>query len=612
MGVVWRGHDRTTGAVYAIKVLQTEYAADPVAVGRFVRERTALVAFRHPNVVTVHDMIVEGDQLALVMDLVAGGDLDGLRKARGGRLAPAEAAALAAQIGDGLAAAHAAGIVHRDVKPANALLNNDHVLLADFGIALVAGQPRVTSEGQVLGTATYMAPEVISGQEPGPAADVYALGITLYELLAGQPPFTGNTAAVLHAHGTAAPPYAPGLPNALWEIISGCLAKDPASRPPTTTVAAALRAFAAAPANSASGLQSPGWGPGSQMWPDPLQAVQTTPITAERPPLVAAPGRDARRPGRAVALPAGRKRTIIIAAASVAAVAVLAAGAIVLNPFGSSPSAQSAQLAAGSGGPASQSASAAASRTGPGAKPGSSRRPGSNVAGGQPGSSPSPGRTRTGAKATASASAGRSPGSTGPGSTPSPSSTGAASSTPSPTSTAMTDADGLPILYASAGQQAHVCTVIGSAEDSNIDATVQGVVCADIVTSAGSRALAQIELICQTTEGATVPCADAVTTAELATEPGGVVETSGAWQCGHTYGPCATGRNYVKTINYSYSASMSDCSSNAGSATDTWGLAVGGGSTKIELPGSDDWVSLSSANADDGSSQSTGHHYVCP
>jgi hypothetical protein len=180
----------------------------------------------------------------------------------------------------------------------------------------------------------------------------------------------------------------------------------------------------------------------------------------------------------------------------------------------------------------------------------------------------------------------------------------------------MTDADGLPILYASAGQQAHVCTVIGSAEDSNIDETVEGVVCADIVTSSGSggySALAQIELICQTTEGATVQCADAITTAELSDEPGGVVETSGAWQCGHTYGPCATGRNYVKTINYSYSdTSMSACSANTGAATDTWGLAVGGGDTKIELPGSDDWVSLSSANADDGANQSTGHYYIGP
>jgi serine/threonine-protein kinase len=620
MGVVWRGHDRATGAVYAIKVLRTEYAADPVAVGRFIRERTALVAFRHPNVVTVHDMIVEGDQLALVMDLVAGGDLDGLRKARGGRLAPAEAAALAAQIGDGLAAAHAAGIVHRDVKPANALLGHDHVLLADFGIALVAGQPRVTTQGRVLGTAAYMAPEVISGQEPGPAADVYALGITLYELLAGQPPFTGNTAAVLHAHGTVAPPYAPGIPTALWEVISGCLAKDPASRPLTTTVAAALHAFAAAAANSAPAPQGPQWAPGSLMWPDPLQAVQTTPITAERPPLATAPGRDAGRAGwagragrGARAVLAGRSRTMIIGAASVAAVALLATGAIVLNPFGSSPSAQSAQLAAGSGGAAGQSTSAAASRTSPGAQPGSSHRPGSKVASGQPGSSPSPGASRTGAKAKPSATAGRSHGSTGPSATSSPSST--PSSTPSPSSTGTADADGFPILYASTGQQAHVCTVIGSAEDSNIDETVQGVVCADIVTSSGSggySALAQVELICQTPEGATVQCADAITTAELSNASGGVVETSGAWQCGHSYGPCATGRDYVKTINYTYADSMSDCTTNPGADTDTWGLAVGGGSTKIELPGSDDWVSLSSANADDGANQSTGHHYICP
>ena len=612
MGVVWRGHDRTTGAVYAIKVLQTEYAADPAAVGRFVRERTALVAFRHPNVVTVHDMIVEGDQLALVMDLVPGGDLDGLRKARGGRLAPAEAAPLAAQIGDGLAAAHAAGIVHRDVKPANALLDNGHVLLADFGIALVAGQPRVTTQGRVLGTAAYMAPEVISGQEPGPAADVYALGITLYELLAGQPPFTGNTAAVLHAHGTAAPPYAPGIPNPLWEIISGCLAKDPASRPPTSTVAAALHAFAAAPANAASAPQSPEWAPGSLMWPDPLQAVQTTPITAERPPLAAAaPPPRRRRPLRVV--PAGGRRTLIIAGLSVAAVALLAAGAIVLNPFGSSPSAQSAQLAAGSGGPASQSTSAGASPTAPRATPSSSRPPRSKVASGQPGSSPSPGRTRTGAKATATASTSSSPGSTGPSSTSSPSS--APSSAPSPSSTGTADADGFPILYASTGQEAHECTIIGSAEDSNIGETVQGVVCADIVTSSGSGgydALAQIELICQTTEGATVQCADAITTAELSNASGGVVETSGAWQCGHSYGPCATGRDYVKTINYTYADSMSDCTTNPGADTDTWALAVGSGSTEIELPGSDDWVSLSSANADDGANQSTGHHYICP
>ena len=115
MGVVWRGRDTATGERRAIKILRPEYARDPGAVARFVRERTALVLFRHPNVVTLHDMVVEGDQLALVMDLVEGGDLGEHLRSRGGALAAGEAAELTAQIGDALAAAHQAGIVHRDL-----------------------------------------------------------------------------------------------------------------------------------------------------------------------------------------------------------------------------------------------------------------------------------------------------------------------------------------------------------------------------------------------------------------------------------------------------------------------------------------------------------------
>jgi serine/threonine protein kinase len=621
MGVVWRGHDRTTGAVYAIKVLQPEYAHDPAAVGRFVRERTALVAFRHPNVVTVHDMIVEGDQLALVMDLVPGGDVDRLRKARGGLLAAPEVASLAAQMGDGLAAAHAAGIVHRDVKPANALLDRDRVLLADFGIALLAGHPRVTTEGHVLGTAAYLAPEVISGHEPGPAGDVYALGVTVYELVAGQPPFTGNTAAILQSHVTAAPPRAPGIPDRLWEVIGACLAKDPAARPSAAQTAAALHAFAAAPGDQAFAPASPEWPPGSQLWPDPLQAVPTTAITtAERPPLAGEAGRPAAPRRRAPRLPAlrlpallppagpgGRRRTAVIAAVSVAAVAVLVVGVIALNPFGSgSSSPQQAELA-GSGWQASQSASAAAARAHASAGGSASR---SKSATGQPGSSPTPGGAQASGKAKTSASS--SPGSTGSGSSAS------ASSGPSTSSTGVSDADGLPILYASAGDQAHKCVVIGSAydADSGVSTTVEGVVCADVLTAAtsgGYTAKAQLELLCQTTAGADVQCADVIAEGELSNEPGGVVASTGAYQCGHTYGACATGRNYIQTSTYSYSGvSMSDCSSNTGAATDTWGLAVGGGSTKIQLPGSDDWVSLSTSNADDGANQSTGHNYVCP
>ena len=150
---------------------------------------------------------------------------------------------------------------------------------------------------------------MISGQEPGPAADVYALGVTVYELLAGQPPFIGNTAAILQSHVTAAPPRAPGIPDRLWEIIGACLAKDPAARPSATQAAAALHAFAAAPGDAASALASPEWPPGPQLWPDPLQAVRTTAITtAERPPLAgeAAPSRAAPTAPADLAAPPGR------------------------------------------------------------------------------------------------------------------------------------------------------------------------------------------------------------------------------------------------------------------------------------------------------------------
>jgi serine/threonine-protein kinase len=241
MGVVWRGRDTATGAHRAIKVLRPEYARDPGAVARFVRERTALVLFRHPNVVTLHDMVVEGEQLALVMDLVEGGDLGDHLRARGGTLAAGEAAELTAQVCDALAAAHRAGIVHRDLKPANVLMGGGQARLGDFGIARIAGEASITTAGIMVGTAAYLAPEVIKGQEPGPAADVYAAGITLYELLTGQPPFHGQVAAVMHDHVHTTPDRPPGIPGRLWELILACLGKDPDHRPPAAALARSLR-----------------------------------------------------------------------------------------------------------------------------------------------------------------------------------------------------------------------------------------------------------------------------------------------------------------------------------------------------------------------------------
>jgi len=257
MGVVWRGQDHRTGSQYAIKVLRPEYAADPASVSRFVRERTALLSLRHPNVVAVHDMIMEGDTLALVMDLIPGGDLVSHLRRRGGRLSPQEALDVTAQIADALAAAHAAGIVHRDLKPANVLVDGRRFALADFGIARIADHPSSTTKGTVIGTVAYLAPEVIAGQEPTAACDVYALGITLHELLTGTTPFTGNVAAILHDHVYTPVARPAGVPDALWDMISGCLSKDPAARPPAAALAQTLRTLAQLAYSAPTGDQAP-------------------------------------------------------------------------------------------------------------------------------------------------------------------------------------------------------------------------------------------------------------------------------------------------------------------------------------------------------------------
>jgi serine/threonine-protein kinase len=259
LGVVWRGSDIWTGAGYAIKMLRPEHAADPATVARFVRERTALLRFRHPNVVVLRDMIMEGDRLALVMDLVADGDLAAHRRRHGGTLGPAEATDLMAQACAGLAAAHAAGIVHRDLKPANILLDGGQVRLTDFGIAQVAGEPTLTGEGTFLGSLHYLAPEVIQGDDPTPACDSYAVGVTLYELLSGHPPFTGQPAAVMYGHLYLTPERPDGVPDTVWPVIAACLDKDPRRRPSAAELERTLHFDLSEPIAPGSGLTPDGW-----------------------------------------------------------------------------------------------------------------------------------------------------------------------------------------------------------------------------------------------------------------------------------------------------------------------------------------------------------------
>ncbi|HEY3481442.1 MAG TPA: serine/threonine-protein kinase, partial [Streptomyces sp.] len=218
-GTVWLG-EGPDGPV-AIKLLREDLASDQDLVGRFVQERTALLSLDHPHIVGIRDLVVDGSDLALVMDLVRGTDLRS-RLEREHRLSPEAAVAIAADVADGLAAAHAAGVVHRDVKPENVLLDSaaapgpggaPPALLTDFGIARLVDSPRRTRATRIIGTPDYLAPEIIEGLPPRASVDIYALATVLYELLAGFTPFGGgHPGAVLRRHVTEAVQPLPGLP----------------------------------------------------------------------------------------------------------------------------------------------------------------------------------------------------------------------------------------------------------------------------------------------------------------------------------------------------------------------------------------------------------------
>ena len=246
-GTVWEGTG-PDGPV-AVKLLREDLAADQTLIARFVQERTVLTSLAHPNVVAVRDLVVDGADLALVMDLVSGADLrERLESSRAGTLpsglCPAEAATLAADIAAGLAAAHSRGVVHRDVKPENVLIEAESgtARLTDFGIARIVDGPRRTRATRIVGTPDYLAPEVIEGCPPGPPVDVYALGTLMFELLTGWTPFGGgHPGAVLRRHVTETPPEIPGMPEPLAEILRSCLSKAPAARLTAAEVAGRLR-----------------------------------------------------------------------------------------------------------------------------------------------------------------------------------------------------------------------------------------------------------------------------------------------------------------------------------------------------------------------------------
>ena len=243
MATVWRARDEMLGRAVAVKVLSPQHAADPEFLARFEREARHAAAVSHPRLVTVFDCGVEGDTPFIVMELVEGRTLRQVLDETG-VLPPGQAVTVATAVCEGLEAAHSAGLVHRDITPANIVLNGSEVKILDFGIARVDGTRAATATGTVLGTAAYLSPEQASGQPAGPRSDLYSLGCVLFEMLTGRPPFTADSTVGLayrQVHDDPGPPSAlrPGLPPRLDQVTGQLLAKDPAARPPGAAAARA-------------------------------------------------------------------------------------------------------------------------------------------------------------------------------------------------------------------------------------------------------------------------------------------------------------------------------------------------------------------------------------
>ena len=245
MGLVYKGRDRESGRLVALKFLSESLAEDPVIRRRFHREARAAAALEHPNIGAIHGVEEQDGRLFLVMPFYGGGTL----KARiaAGPLPIADAVSCAIQIAEGLSLAHGWGIIHRDIKPANLVFADDGTLkILDFGIAKVGGE-KLTRTGLVLGTLAYMSPEQATGGTVDHRTDLWALGVVLYEMLVGRPPFSAPSIEQLFraVRGGVTPlvrDTLPEVPERVQDVVSRLLQREPHKRyPDAQAAAAALR-----------------------------------------------------------------------------------------------------------------------------------------------------------------------------------------------------------------------------------------------------------------------------------------------------------------------------------------------------------------------------------
>ena len=233
MGIVHRGVDTRLGRPVAVKILHENFARDAKLRERFSQEARLMALMTHPNIVTLYDYIEENDTLALVMELVDGRGMDRMIGKEVGPIVADRALPLFIQILDAFAFAHSKGIIHRDIKPANILITrDDRVKVTDLGIAKIIGKKGLTKTGTRLGTLWYMSPEQVRGEEATVQSDIYALGITLYEMVAGRVPFDDETSdyEVMDAIVKRSLPdpreYYPDIPEYIVDIVKQAVAKD--------------------------------------------------------------------------------------------------------------------------------------------------------------------------------------------------------------------------------------------------------------------------------------------------------------------------------------------------------------------------------------------------